>query len=52
MKTWKPMKVTAVGQVTEVVMGGRKHSGRGSYGSYGSHSYGSDSGRGRGPFKF
>ncbi len=48
MKDWTPMKVTVVGQVTEVVMGGRKHSGRGSYGSRGSRSRSSSKGP-RGP---
>lgn len=33
MKTWTPMKVVAVGKVTDVVMGGGRHSGRGGYGS-------------------
>lgn len=30
MKTYQAMKISTVGKVTEVVMGGRKHSGRGS----------------------
>lgn len=45
MKTYKAMKVSMVGKVTEVVMGGRKHSGRGSR----SRSYGSRSNSYRAP---
>jgi len=41
MKTYEAMKVSMVGKVTEVVMGGNKHSGRG--GNRRSHGYSSRS---------
>ncbi len=38
MKKWEPMRVTVVGRVTEVVLNGGKHSGKGS-GTSGSFSF-------------
>ena len=40
MKEYAPMQVATVGHVADVIMGGRKHSGRGnsSYGRYSSRS--------------
>lgn len=40
MRKYAPMKVSTVGIVADVIMGGRKHSGRGnsSYGRYSSRS--------------
>ena len=37
-KKWEPMRVTVVGRVTEVVLNGGKHSGKGS-GTSGSFSF-------------
>jgi len=52
MKQYQSMKVAMVGKVTEVVMGGRKHSGGG--GNKGGRGYSSRSrshgkGKGKGP---
>ena len=47
MKAYAPMRVSTVGMVAEVIMGGRKHSGRG--GGYSSRRSYSDSRRPRYP---
>lgn len=50
MKNWKPMKVSVVGAVTEVVLGSGRRSGRGSRSQSRSRSQSKSSWSGFGPF--